>query len=69
MWKISFGFDLERSFGSIFLKIDRTVVTMKNWSYVVLVSIRPNEGELEITKIREFLENENLTTDFFFEIQ
>ena len=68
MYKISFAFDTGRSFDCISLKLDRVVVCIEYWCCIVFGSIRPNEGELGVTQIREFLENENLTTDFF-EIQ
>jgi len=65
MYKISFAFDSGRSFDWISSKLGRTVFSIKNWCCIVFGPIRLNEGELGITQIREFLENENLTTDFF----
>ena len=48
MWKISFGFDLEI------------------WSCIVFRPNRPKRGRGQpgVTQIQEFLENENLITDF-----
>jgi len=47
------------------LKLGRTFVSIENSSLMVFESVRPNERrELGVTEIREFLENENLTTDF-----
>ena len=62
MYKISFAFDTGRSFDSIFVKLGRTVVSVENWSCIVFEPIRPNEEGLR--KFENFLENENLTTDF-----
>jgi len=45
------------------LKLGRTIVSIENWSSIVFGTIRPYAGELGVTQIREFLENENLTTD------
>ena len=61
---ISFAFDLGRSFYSISLKLGKTVVSIENWCCIVFGSIRPSEGRAGVTQIREFLEKENLTTDF-----
>jgi len=56
--------DLGHSFDSISLKLDRTAVSMENWSRIVFGPIRPNEGEgLGVMQSREFLEKENLTTN------
>jgi len=45
--KISFVFDLGRSFDSISLKLGRTVVSVEDWGCIVFGSIRPNEGGAE----------------------
>jgi len=68
-YEISFAFDTGRSFDWISLKLGRTVVCIENWCCIVFGSIRSNEGRARgVTQIREYLVNENLTTDFF-EIQ
>ena len=59
-------FDLGRSFDSISLKLGRTVVSIEDRSCIVFGPIRPNEGRAWVMQIREFLENENLTTYRFF---
>jgi len=66
MIKIPFNkFDFEHSFHSISLKLDKMVGIMKNWSCTVFGPYQSKrEGELGVTQIQEFLENESLATDF-----
>ena len=49
-------FDLGRTFDSISLKLDRTVVSIEDWSFIVFGPIWPNEGALEVTLIQEFFD-------------
>ena len=58
--------DLGRSFGAISVKLGRTVVPVEDYSCIVFgPQFGPMRGELGVTQIREFLENETLTTNFF----
>ena len=52
--KISFRLDLGRSFYSIFLKLDRIVDIMENYSFIVFGPNRLNEGELRSRKFQYF---------------
>ena len=56
--------DLGRSFDSISLKHDRTIVSIEGWSFIVFGPFGPMRGELGVIQIREFWENEDLTTHF-----
>ena len=63
MYKISFVFDLGRSFDSISLTLGRTAISVENCSCIGFESIRPmgrGEGELGVVQIREFLDSSEI---------